>query len=119
MIEREYPTPDDLAAAELRAWWVRFWLRVEDQLHVPELGICWVWTGATARGYGKLNTKATGHVPVFRWLWEQEHGPVPDGLLLDHLCRVSACIRPAHLEPVTPAENSRRAHAARVARLRA
>ena len=32
-------------------------------------------------------------------------GVVPGGLELDHLCRVPACVNPAHLEPVTHAEN--------------
>ncbi len=35
-------------------------------------------------------------------------GPVPNGLVLDHLCRVRSCFNPRHLEPVTEAENIRR-----------
>ncbi|MDQ1426633.1 MAG: hypothetical protein QOK39_109 [Acidimicrobiaceae bacterium] len=45
---------------------------------------------------------------VHRWSYEQLVGPIPDGLVLDHLCRVTACVNPAHLEPVTLAENFRR-----------
>lgn len=45
--------------------------------------------------------------------WETVHGPVPDGLELDHLCRQRDCVNPAHLEPVTHAENMRRSSVAR------
>jgi hypothetical protein len=41
-------------------------------------------------------------------------GPIPDGLEIDHTCRNRACVNPRHLEPVTHAENMRRAAAARV-----
>lgn len=39
------------------------------------------------------------------WAWEQENGPVPDGMELDHGCRTPACVRPFHLEPVLHREN--------------
>lgn len=51
-----------------------------------------------------------GYVRVHQWgkqryahvlMWEAEHGPVPEGLELDHLCRNRWCISPSHLEPVT------------------
>ena len=35
-------------------------------------------------------------------------GPIPDGLTIDHLCRVRPCCNPSHMEPVTQAENTRR-----------
>lgn len=43
-----------------------------------------------------------------RWLWEQEHGPIPDGMEIDHLCRNRACVRASHMELVTHLENVRR-----------
>ena len=43
-----------------------------------------------------------------RVAYELQVGPIPVGLQLDHLCRVRSCVNPAHLEPVTSAENTRR-----------
>lgn len=76
---------------------------------------CWIWHGGTTRrenGYGrfKLNGKKyTAH----RFLYELLVGPIPPGHELDHLCRVTRCVRPSHLEPVTHAENVRRGNEAR------
>jgi len=36
-------------------------------------------------------------------------GPIPEGLELDHKCKVPFCVNPAHVEPVTHQENMRRA----------
>jgi hypothetical protein len=69
---------------------------------------CWVWQGGqTDRGYGgcwdgERNTRF--HVFTYVYL----RGPVPDGLELDHLCRVRLCGNPDHLEAVTHQENIRR-----------
>jgi hypothetical protein len=69
---------------------------------------CQIWTGATDRGYGRISVD--GRVRrVHRVVWEMENGPIPDGLTVDHLCRVRACCNTAHMELVTGAENSRRA----------
>jgi hypothetical protein len=40
--------------------------------------------------------------------WEREHGQVPEGKELDHLCRRRNCIAVHHLESVTRGENERR-----------
>jgi hypothetical protein len=72
---------------------------------------CWTWTGAKAsHGYGNT-ARTTAH----REVWELLIGPIPDGLTLDHLCRNPLCVNPDHLEPVTCAENLRRARLARSA----
>lgn len=72
---------------------------------------CWLWTGALAsNGYGSVGYAArihSAHGLAYRLLV----GDVPDGLQLDHLCRERRCCNPVHLEPVTPAENMRRARA--------
>lgn len=46
--------------------------------------------------------------PAYHYSYEQENGPIPAGLEIDHLCRVPTCVRPSHLEAVTHAENMRR-----------
>ena len=47
-----------------------------------------------------------------RVFYERRHGPVPKGL--DHLCRVTLCVNPDHLDPVVHRENVRRGIAAKV-----
>ncbi len=69
---------------------------------------CWLWTrGCTTNGYGHGRMDSQ-HFYAHRLAWELWHGPIPDGLELDHLCRVHRCCNPDHLEPVTHAENMRR-----------
>ena len=76
---------------------------------------CWLWTGALLDGYGIV--KVGGGVRrAHRVVFEFERGPIPDGLELDHLCRVRRCVNPDHLEPVTKAENIRRERAERKGR---
>lgn len=72
--------------------------------------MCHVWTGTkTTGGYGQTRVRGGlrrryAHIAA----WEAVNGPVPDGLELDHLCRVTSCCNPEHLEAVTHAENIRR-----------
>ena len=70
---------------------------------------CWIFTGArSSNGYGSISV--SGRVAsAHRAAYEILVGPIPAGLQLDHLCRVRNCCNPAHLEPVTPRENVRRA----------
>ena len=72
------------------------------------LNECWLWTGAkNSNGYG--TTRVAGRSTyVHRAVYEAVVGPIPDGLEMDHLCRVRHCYNPRHLEAVTHAENNRR-----------
>ena len=65
---------------------------------------CWLWTRAKTKGYGTLWSNGK-QIYAHRYMWTVMRGPIPEGMELDHLCRVTACINPQHLEVVTHREN--------------
>lgn len=67
-------------------------------------GECWLWTGTTSGGYGQMKIDGRPHL-VHRVAYELLVGPIPAGLVIDHLCRVRRCWNPDHLEPKTQREN--------------
>jgi len=72
---------------------------------------CWLWTGSVnTSGYGQIGRggKDGSLVLVHRASYEIHRGPIPKGMVLDHLCRCRTCVNPAHLEVVTNRENIRR-----------
>ncbi len=71
---------------------------------------CWLWTATIApdTGYGQY-WDGTRLVKPHRYAYEYIVGPIPDGLDIDHLCRVRHCVNPEHMEPVTRSVNLRRA----------
>jgi hypothetical protein len=85
----------------------RFWAKVDK--NGPNG--CWLWTAALTSaapgqaGYGLFTERKPKGVRAHRFAYELLVGPIPEGLQLDHLCRVRHCVNPAHLEPVTQREN--------------
>jgi len=73
-------------------------------------GGCWMWSGPLDRnGYGRTTFKFDGSLRgAHRWSYLTAIGPIPEGMQIDHLCRVRACVNPLHLEVVTFEENMRR-----------
>lgn len=82
-------------------------LRERVEARIDRSGDCWVWTGNRSGGYGQVWARRR-MLLVHRYVYEQLVGPISEGLVLDHLCRNLSCCNPAHLEPVTTAENVRR-----------
>jgi hypothetical protein len=71
---------------------------------------CWVWQKClTEKGYGRAQVPELGRMRVHRATYQLYVGQIPEGLVVDHLCRVKACCNPDHLEAVTNEENQRRA----------
>lgn len=86
--------------------------RFMPKFYVDEETGCWVWTAAKAPsghpGFCLGRPEGKRWVQAHRVSYEHFVGPIPEGLELDHLCVNPPCVNPAHLEPVTHAENMRR-----------
>jgi hypothetical protein len=92
------PTPEE-----------RFWAKVDKSGPVPperpDLGNCWLWTGSQNRdGYGQVNRQGKT-LGAHRVGYELQGDPIPDGLTVDHLCRVRHCMRRSHMEAVPQSVN--------------
>src|SRR3990167_1418184 len=71
--------------------------------YIPEpMSGCWIWLASLNRwGYARFQDSGQAHRKAYEY-WK---GPIPEGLDLDHLCRVRCCVNPAHLEPVSRQTN--------------
>jgi hypothetical protein len=86
-------------------WFTR---KVRPYVLVDDAG-CWLWQrGRDSNGYGHIRVPGVGARRVHRVVYEHLVGPIPTGLHIDHLCRVTTCCRPDHLEPVTQRVNTLR-----------
>lgn len=80
----------------------RFWRKVDAE------GDCWEWVAGTdSDGYGRFWVNGHGR-KAHRVAYEMLVEPIPDGLTVDHLCRVRRCVNPDHMEVVTGRENTLR-----------
>jgi hypothetical protein len=100
----EDPTPGDgPAAGRVRGSAVE---RITQR--TSRTGGCWLWTGVLNRdGYAEIRIEGKYRM-AHRVAYEELVGVIPEGLQLDHLCRVRHCVNPEHLEPVTPRVNNLR-----------
>lgn len=78
----------------------RFWSKVQ------KTEDCWIWTGAKMpSGHGVFRGEEKNYT-AYRWAWEEKYGPVPDGLVLDHIvCDNPPCVNPDHLKVSTIGAN--------------
>lgn len=84
----------------------RFWSKVGLE------GDCWTWQACLRKGYGHFRGAGGVLWLAHRYAYEAMVGPIPGGLVLDHLCANPPCVNPEHLDPVPPRINTLRAPAA-------
>lgn len=84
----------------------RFWSKVD------KTDTCWNWTSTISNGYGAMTLRIgdnrsrqfTAHRIAYEWL----RHPIPNGMVVDHICRNTRCVNPSHLEVVTHVVNTMR-----------
>ena len=88
--------------------------RLKDKFLIGEG--CWEWISSQESGRRpRFSIGSERHTSAYRIMYELYVGPIPDGYVIDHLCRNPICVRPDHLEAVTPQENTRRGIGGQVA----
>ena len=75
---------------------------IDRSIPEPNTG-CWLWLGSVSQdGYSQVGKPPwSGH----RIAFEVKHGPVPEGMEVDHICRVRCCVNPDHMQPLTHYDN--------------
>ena len=86
--------------------------RLSSKIRADQVTGCWNWTASTQgpdpdHQYGQIRMggRESKVGLAHRVVYELVIGQIPAGLDLDHLCRNTRCVNPAHLEPVTHREN--------------
>jgi hypothetical protein len=91
---------------------LRFLTKIEDY---SDSSKCWIWKGSRSiGGYGQVGINHhSRHEPGTRLMAHRVSytvliGEIPEGKVIDHRCRVRACVNPWHMEVVTQKENTLR-----------
>lgn len=79
----------------------RFWSKVD----VRSADECWLWMAAMRGKYGLFNVPPTT-IGAHRYAYQAAKGAIPDGYVIDHICRHPRCVNPAHLQAVSPGLNN-------------
>lgn len=90
---------EELTAASIENLGPRFWAKVDWD------GDCWLWTAfRRPTGYGLFAFDGKTQ-SVHRLTFAEANGPIPDGLVIDHMCHNTGCLRPSHLRLTTAKQN--------------
>lgn len=78
------------------------------QLKTEWRGECLIWTGTKNHdGYGHIPIIGKSTEKAHRYAWEQVHGPIPEGLLVDHKDHCHpACCNVEHLRLASASQNA-------------
>ena len=79
--------------------------RLESKFDRTNDGSCWVWKGPTTIwGYARFWLRRKG-VYAHRLMYTLYRGPIPNGLILHHVCKNPSCVNPNHLTPISNKKN--------------
>ena len=82
-------------------FWDKFWGRVVEQ------GECLLWNGAAVgSGYGAVKRNKQLHY-VHVLVWEEKHGPVPEGMCVAHTCPNRRCVEHLRLTTAPRSQEAR------------
>lgn len=74
-----------------------FWAKVK----IGGTAMCWIWCGQTVSGYGRFREER-----AHRYAYQLHRGPIPEGMMIRHMCGNKLCVNPSHLEVGTMADNA-------------
>lgn len=79
--------------------------RFERHISPEPMSGCWLWIGSVTNGYPQMRDESGKVCRVHRMMYELNHGPLPEGIIIRHKCDNPACVNPKHHEPGTPMDN--------------
>lgn len=73
---------------------------------------CFIYPGHIGKaGYGlDYDPRTQKTILAHRFAYELTHGPIPEGMVIAHICNQKACVNPAHLKAITQSENVKQAY---------